>query len=118
MIKTEGAFRRAAARLSGATGKRYRAALRAFAVQCVRRQLAEGGSAGDVARRLGVSGQTLAYWLHAARTETFRAVVPVRIAPEARIERSDASVVVRTPEGYQVQVGSVSEAVALVRGLR
>lgn len=124
MMATVEEFRRAMSRCSGRkTGTRYPRELRAFAVEFARKRLASGGTLSAAAKALGISDQTLTYWV---RVEGRAVVVPVRLRSEnttmvggdAHARSAWSGVFVLTPDGFRIGVGSVADAVSAVRALR
>ena len=118
-VRTVEDFRKQAEGAAGrGTAKRYGAELREFAIRHSREARKRGNTLGKVARELGVPVQTLSYWLKGAKAVE-ASVVSVKVrGGGAPTPRAEGGIALRTPDGFQLAVGTVEEAAALVRALR
>jgi len=112
-------FRREASRVAGAgTGRRYPESARAIALEYAREAIAGGEAVAGAASVLGITSQTLTYWL--SKPPSRAALVPVEVIPDrwARSLAADGRIIVTLPNGIIVSGLGVDDAVEFVRGLR
>lgn len=101
------------------TGRRYTESARALAVSFAQDAVARGESVAAAASALGISAQTLTYWISRSAMGSRAALVPVEVIANegTRVERADG-VVVTLPNGIVISGLDVDGAVAVLRGLR
>lgn len=102
-------------------GRRVPDDLRRLAVRFAMRSIADGGSVGSAARRLGVHDLTLKRWIDEIRHDEpevdagFRQVV---VQTAAQLPQPASSLSLITPTGFRIEGLSLSEIPALLSQLR
>ena len=123
MVDKVAEFRKVAAqKRKQGTGARYSESMRQFALAHAQVRLGEGAGVQVVAAELGLSGQTLAYWLRTmGARERLARLVPVTVKREVN-ERREASETPRAPivivaGDVRIEVADASTAAEVIRRL-